>query len=1145
MVVGCFLLAASMAFGQNIYSTVSGTAVDSSGATVPGGKGTLVDQARGVSRNFATEADGSFVIPNLAPGTYDLTVQADGFKRLLVRDLVLTASEVRSVGKLTLELGGLVESVTVEAQGTPVQVASGERSGVVTGAQIAEIAVKGRDFASFLLTVPGIVDTASQGREAMARNALAGIHINGGRDSSVLMMVDGMPSLDAGNNGVPGEPNMDAIAEVKVMTSNYQAEYGRNAGGMITVITKSGSKDFHGSAYEYYRHESLDAANYFDNRTGTAKAPYRYRITGFSVGGPVLLPRTNFNRQKDKLFFFFSQELVGSKNNWSPQFINVPTQLERNGDYSKSYDVAGAQIPVKDPATGLVFPGNMIPKDRINKLGQAMLNFLPLPNYTDPDPAYVYRRNYRTVPSGSWPRRQEVFRADYNITSKFQVFYRLLEDSNKLLLQTGSGGWPAGGVNYMLTPVMWDRPSRAQAVHATNVFSPTLVNEVTFTRAFNNVITYPTDPSVLDRSLMGNPAQWFKHDQPNANWIPALTFGGTPVNTANTSLNVNIPDALPDPGYTLTESLSKVWKSHSLKVGFYVERNNKIQSASTQIHGAFNFARDTNNPLDTGHGYANALIGNFQSYSEANNQPKGDYMFWDYEWYVQDNWRVTSKLTLDYGLRFYHTPPTIDRGGAVATFVPGLYDPSKAPVLYIPARDAANKRVAKNPLTGALAPSPMIGLFVPNSGDFANGSRAAGNGVPLGLYSTSWLEFGPRFGFGYDVFGTGKTAIRGGFGVFKDKVTGNTLYNSAGNPPITSTPTLYYGTLDTYAQNPGSTGPSDITVLSGNQPMPTVMNYSLSIQHQVSNTMFDLAYVGSLARHLSVQRNINAIPMFARFDPKNADPTQTSTPLQDNFLRPYRGYGNINQREFTGTSNYHALQVSASRRFSKGVQFGASYTWSKILTVSSGDTGGLSSYFPTRSWNYGPANFNQPQTLVLNYMYEVPKVGTMTGFKPAKWVLDNWQISGITSFLSGSPFTPGFSLVDGLDTTGSTDGARITVTGDPRLDKSQKTFSRTFNTGVFSRTPRGSFGNAGLGLLYGPGVNNWDLAISKRFRLFSEGRYLQFRTELFNAFNHTQFSGLNSTARFDKNGVQTDPLFGAYTSAYKPRNIQLSLRLAF
>jgi hypothetical protein len=600
--------------------------------------------------------------------------------------------------------------------------------------------------------------------------------------------------------------------------------------------------------------------------------------------------------------------MVGSRNNWAPVFVNMPTQLERNGDYSKSFDVSGALIPIKDPTTGQPFPGNRIPTDRINRLGQAMLNFLPLPNYTDPDPANLYRRNYRTVPSGGWPRRQEVLRADYNITPSFQVFYRLLEDFNQLQLQTSSGGWPAGGVNYLLTPIQWDRPARAQAVHATNVLSPTLVNEVTFTRSFNNVITTPVNPAVLDRSLMGNPPQWFNDPSPSSLWIPGLTFGSVPTNTANTTLEQRLPGALPDPGYTATENVSKVWNSHSLKAGIYVERNNKTQAATTNIRGSFNFTRDTNNPLDSGHGYANALLGNFNSYSESNNQPVGDYLFWDVEWYVQDNWRVTKRLTLDVGLRMYHMPPTIDRGGALATFIPSLWNAVKAPVLYVPARDAANKRVAKNPITGALAPAPLIGLFVPNSGDLANGSVVGGEaGVPRSLYSSPWLSLAPRFGFAYDVFGNGKTAIRGGFGIFKDKVTGNTIYDSAGNPPFTSTATLFYGNLDTFMQGQGVTGPSGTTSLSGNQPLPTVMNYSFSIQHQVRSTIIDVAYVGSLARHLSVQRNLNAIPMFARFDPKNIDPTQ-STPLQDNFLRPYRGYGNINEREFTGTSNYHSCR---------------------------------------------------------------------------------------------------------------------------------------------------------------------------------------------------------------------------------------------
>jgi hypothetical protein len=272
--------------------------------------------------------------------------------------------------------------------------------------------------------------------------------------------------------------------------------------------------------------------------------------------------------------------------------------------------------------------------------------------------------------------------------------------------------------------------------------------------------------------------------------------------------------------------------------------------------------------------------------------------------------------------------------------------------------------------------------------------------------------------------------------------------------------------------------------------------------------------------------------MYGRFDSSNGDSTQPGRALPDNFFRPYSGYGDLNAALWAGNSNYNALQMSANRRFKRGLQFGAAFTWSKTLGYASADGDSVSPYFSARSRNYGPLSFDRPFMLVLNYMYDLPKVGSRMGFSPAKWVLDNWQISGITSFVSGSPFTPGLSTVDGADLTGSTEGARITV-------------FRNFNTEAFARTPALSFGNAGIGILHGPGMNNWDIAISKRFPLFSEGRYFQFRTELFNAWNHTQFSGYYTSARFDASGKQTDPNFGAYSAARPPRTIQLSLRVNF
>jgi hypothetical protein len=653
------------------------------------------------------------------------------------------------------------------------------------------------------------------------------------------------------------------------------------------------------------------------------------------------------------------------------------------------------------------------------------------------------------------------------------------------------------------------------------------------------------DRNLVTRSAMGNPPQWFDNGDISTDYIPNVTFGGNPSSAPVTSL-ATVPNHYENPIWTITDNVSKVWGTHNVKAGIYYERARIEHISNVNYRGAFDFSRDVNNPFDTNHSFANALLGSFRTYSEVTSAGYGKFLMSNVEWYVQDNWKVTRRLTLDYGMRFYHMQAMENETKVVATFDPTLFDPAKAPVLYRPGRNAAGARMAMNPLTGETGPAALIGLYVPNTGDQANGTIMGGaNGYPASLVTRPAISFGPRFGFAYDVFGSGKTALRGGFGWFHDTGQTNPLRNSMGNPPAAFAPTLYYGSLDGYAQTSGAIGPSNLGILFGEAKLPNTMNFSIGIQQQVRNTVIDVSYVGALSRHLQVAKNINAIPMYARFDAANADPTQPGRPLPDNFFRPYSGYGDLNATYFAGTSNYNALQVSANRRFTRGLQFGAAYTWSKVLGVASGDGGGLSPYFDARERNYGPLSYDRTHVLVINYMYDLPKLGARLGSKPLGWFVDNWQISGITSFISGSPFTPGFSTVDGEDITGSSEGARITVVGDPRLDKSERDFFRNFNTDVFRRTTKGDFGNAGLGLLRGPGINNWDVSITKRMPLFSESRYVQFRTEMFNAWNHTQFSGYYTGARFDASGRQTDPNFGAYSSAHPPRTIQLSLRVIF
>ena len=1145
------LLICSTILGQNISSSVRGVLVDPTGAAVPGAQCTLTNQATGAALKASSGADGSFVFPNVLAGTYTLRAEASGFKTLETKDIIVTASQVRALGNLTLQLGEVRETVSVAAEAAAIQLASAEKSGTITTDQIQNIAIKGRDFFALLLTVPGVVDNFSQRRETMSPDSIRGTFINGNRENQKNLAIDGITDLDTGSNStVHFQPNMDSIAEIKIMTSNYQAEFGRNGGGVITVITKSGTKDFHGTAYNFYRHESLNANNFFNNRTATPKSPYRYRISGYSIGGPVYIPK-RFNTNKDKLFFFFSQEYVGMKKDYGTRFVNMPTALEREGNFSDSRDTNGALIPVRDPLTGQPFPGNIIPKDRINKLGQAILNFYPLPNYTEPDPRLRYQRNYKSAYSGAYPKRQDMIRIDANLWPSFQVYWRYIKDTDEQ--DTPYGMWVNGNINYYLTPTRFGQPGKGQVVHMSKMFSPTLINEFIFGKSRNNLYFDPVDKSLVDRSKMGNPPQWFRDQaspatylpSASANYIPNVSFGGQPANPVNSSLG-NVPYLNYNDIYSFVDNVSKVWRTHNFKAGIYIERTGKFQVGGGNYRGALSFSRDTNNPFDSNHSYANALLGNFQSYSEATARVDGDWWFWNVEWYVQDNWRVNKRLTLDVGMRFYHLPPMEDLNRTISTWDPAFYDIKKAPALYVPARDAQGRRLAQDPISKAFAPVPLIGMFVPGSGEPANGMKVGGkDGYPPGLYTCSWLHFGPRFGFAYDLFGTGRTALRGGFGMFKDRPQGNPTFYANGNPPVAYTPTLYYGNLDTYATSGGAIGPSSLLTLLGQNKLATTMNYSFGIQHQIWSTTVDVSYVGGLGRHLIIRRNLNPIPMYGRFNPANEDPTQPGRPLPDNFFRPIKGYADINLQEFAATSNYNSLQISANRRYTRGFQFGLAYTFSKSLGIVGDDYSAVSPYFSPRRRNYGPLGWDRPHVFVLNYIWDLPKLGRRLGVRPLGWILDNWQISGITSFVTGAPFTPGFSTTDGMDITGSTEGARITVVGNPRLSKSEKTFYRNFNTDVFRRTPQRDFGNGGLNYLYGPGVNNWDIAVSKRVPLFSEERFIQFRTEMFNTWNHTQFSGLDSTFRFDPQGVNQNANVGAFTSARDPRIIQLSLKIYF
>ncbi|MCL5743107.1 MAG: carboxypeptidase regulatory-like domain-containing protein, partial [Acidobacteria bacterium] len=667
------------AFGQNISGSLSGTVQDASGAALAGAEVKAAGAETGFLRTTKTNLEGFFSFPDLTPGSYNLEITAEGFKQYRQAKVAINSGDSRSIGVVKMELGAVSESVTVSAEATAVVLGGSERVGVLSGDDIENLALRGRDFMDAIGLLPGVVDT-NESREAPNPNSTQGIFIAGGRENSKNITIDGVTNMDTGsNNAVHNMPSMDSVAEVSVKMSNYGAENGRNSGGAINIITKGGARQFHGAFGWYHRNESFNANNYFNNRQGLERPAYRYNIFSYTISGPVVLP--HFNRDRSKLFFFFSQEFQRQLQAYGTTTVRVPTALERAGDFSRTYDVNGKLIPVRDPLNGatpgIQFPGNVIPASRLTPVGKAILNLFPMPNYVDPDPSRLYQWNYITQQSGPYPRHTEIIRTDYSPRPNFQMYVRLANNADSLTQPYNKGGvnWIVGKMNYPLTPVIFERSGRGATLHTTATLSPSLINEFIFGVSENKLVFYPKDSDAISRKATGiDIPQWNPDVNPNG-WIPNMTFSSVP-NYANPTMHNNMPYYNTNAIYSFVDNVTKVWGSHVTMAGVYIERTRKDQGSVAPTRGEISFNRDQNiNPLDTNYAYATALLGYYDSYSEANASLQGQYRFTNFEWYLKDQWRVRPNLTLDYGVRFYHDMPQYDARNQLATFVPSLFDP--------------------------------------------------------------------------------------------------------------------------------------------------------------------------------------------------------------------------------------------------------------------------------------------------------------------------------------------------------------------------------------------------------------------------------------------------------------------------------------
>lgn len=1212
MLVG--LLAASAA-AQSVTGSISGTVTDSAGGIIVGASVTLSSDQTGSMRAATTSEDGRFSFAALQPGVYSIKVEQPGFQTLERKNAVLSANESLALGELALTAGQVTETVTVTGEGTMVEKESSDLTARLTADQISLISTKGRDVTSLLRLIPGTsndddIEAVGEGFGTNLPN------ISGQRGRSTVATIDGLFAGEpSGSNKISLTINQDAVGEVKVLRNNYAAEYGNNGGAMINIVSKGGGKDYRGSAYYFLRNEALNANTFFNNRAGvfgpndsrvkkgTAKVGdeklprplYRHNIWGFNFGGPLPLPHFSEGGStllRNKSFFFVSIEKPHTISPTDPASVTVPTALERAGDFSQSKNSSGVPVSIIDPITGVQFPGNKIPSNRINKSGQALLNFFPLPNSAGGTPTctgcdFIFQKSVDV------PKHSYLFRFDLKPTNKDSIYWKgQWWTSDNLGL--GTSGWPGGDANRwgILSHYLYkDNGWSANWVH---VLSARLVNEFNFGMRHDSEGFIPGAGMVegLQRSALNYTAPQLFPENNHLGTIPRATGWSS---VSGTPANINWLDRWGEVGNdyikpSFADNFSVAHGNHSLRLGGYFERLLNSEAPGGQWSGVFNFGTSssfTTSLGNTSYAYANALLGNFNSYSESSARPFTNLQITIFQWYAQDEWKVSRKLTLSYGMRWGYHSPQFQVDGQGSNFDPRLYDPAKAPLLFLPfcvggtpptsACSSSNRR-ALNPATGALSTNTnLVGTFVPGVGDRNNGlALGIDPSTPKGYRKTAPIDWEPRLGLAWDLFGRGKTVLRMMGGVYHSpRVGGGTTGgNLVNNPPANRSFTVNFGNIDDLANLVGTAvnSPSSINAVEVSSQTPTIYNFTIGVQQDIGfKTVMEVSYVGSLARHLGERRNINGVPDGAKFidlHPENRNPFSSVTSngphlvgtLADNFLRQYVGFADINQVTWSGTSNYNALQIQVNRRYTRGFQYGVAYTWSKTFDYANDDSSDVNNGRPYKAFNYGLADFDQTHIFTVNYIYDIPGLGRKWKNRFVRALFDNWQISGTTSYATGKPKTFGSgtglnwtyagtaSATNITDFTGGEIDARPVLICDPNKTNGLKDSTGlryAINPACFGKPgTAGSIGNLPRNLLREPSIFNSDVALFKNFRM-GEKREVQLRWETYNIFNHPNFTDFNGAMSFDATGKQTNTSFGTMRTTRTPRVMQASIRINF
>ena len=1099
---------------SNLNQSISGQVIDATGAAVPRTNITVVEQGTGLTRKTVTNDNGNYVVANLPTGKYTVTAELSGFKKEVVDNNPLNTNVSIEVN-LKLQVGSQADSVTVQADVATVESTNGDLGFTVTGAQAGELQLNGRNYPELLQLLPGVSTTYTDGFSLFGGYGVnVGLQsINGGRMDSTTWNLDGADNKDNGSNGnnfIIIAP--DAIGEFRALTSNFSAEFGTSSGAVVNIAIRSGTKDFHGMLYEYWRNDQLQA--YTFNAATIGKPKLRWNNFGGNVGGPVLIPGTRFNKGRQQLFFFFNEDVKylrqGATTTWT-----VPTAAVKSGNFGTS--------TIKNPSTGVAYPSNILPVSVIDPNMQKLIDIYP--NANSGTASFVFNM---TTPTNI---HQEIVKLDYNHNEKNQLNFHWAHQQYNQLENTTN-----------LIEFWREMPGLNSSLQWSHVFSPTLINVAQFTYTGNVIIEQ-------------------KDIIPNTKFIPSYTRPGLGITLPSI---YNASNAIPQvavSGYTTLsvtpitfntldrifdwkDSITKVIGNNTLKAGLLVMRSRKNQDNPPAINGQLTFNSGSRSPT-TGQSLADALMGNFYEYQEYSGIRQGWYRFWQIEPWIQNDWKASPRLTINLGLRWSYMQPTYSALNNTVQFLPQYFDPALAATI--------------NPSNGQVvsAPAPYNGLVLTGPGFPAQAKGrvqqandpavlALFHNLPLGGIYTQWGNWAPRLGFAYDLTGHQSTVLRGGFGVAYEHIQGNFIIGAINNAPFNPVSTILNGNVE--APNQGTTGPVSVQAISNSHYLDMkaarTLTWSLGIQQKLgTNSVLTVTYVGSSAANLSFIDDPNQ-PQLGYAN--SVFVPGTKTVANANATRPYLGYGNIQEYDGGGNFIYNSLQSQYRKQMAHAGIISTSFTYANNRTDSNSY-----SYQPENSYNlrgdWGASSYGRRMVWSSSYVYPLPWwIGGGTWYKQA---FGGWQFNGIGLVQSGLPVNITESSTTTPGTAGDVgSGVRPNLQGNPYSGGPIGGY-QVFNPAAFANPAANTFGNLGAYAIYLPRWINLNASMVKSFYVHERYKF-DLKFNMYNVANHLSISsvttsGFNGTKLVNGIWVSNTANWGAESGTTPPRTMEASLRLTF